>query len=155
MTDTKYQEGLHKHIKVTTKLTHLWTICRAFNLSPDLSGSNGVPCKFAQATRLALAVGMWGHNGRDESVTDKHMKTIELGPPSESFFFQYFTKKIYLSRKFIKNILNTYTLKRYGWFALHHFPTPQYFLHPSKKLLPAVVISLRMEEKQSMYRLKS
>ena len=33
--------------------------------------------------------------------------------------------------------------------------TPQYFLHPPKKLLPAVVISLRMEEKQSMYRLKS
>ena len=46
-------------------------------------------------------------------------------------------------------------MKRYGWFSLHHFPTPQYFLHPSKKLLPAVVISLLMEEEQSMYRLKS
>ena len=46
-------------------------------------------------------------------------------------------------------------MKRYGWLSLHHLPTPQYFLHPPKKLLPAVVISLRMEEKQSMYRLKS
>ena len=26
------------------------------------------------------------------------------------------------------------------WFSLALFPTPQYFLHPSKKLLPAIVI---------------
>ena len=57
MTDTKYQEGLRKQMKVTTKQS------------------------------------MWRHNGRDESITDKHMKTIELGPPSESFLFEYFTKK--------------------------------------------------------------
>ena len=42
-----------------------------------------------------------------------------------------------------------------GWFSLHHFPIPQYFLLPSKKLLAAIVISLYMEEKQLMYRLKS
>ena len=41
------------------------------------------------------------------------------------------------------------------WFSLHHFPIPQYFLHQSKKLLAAIVISSHMEEKQSMYRLKS
>ena len=27
------------------------------------------------------------------------------------------------------------------WFLLHHFPIPQYFLRPSKKLLPTIVIS--------------
>ena len=42
-----------------------------------------------------------------------------------------------------------------GGFRAIKLPTPQYFLHPSKKLLPAVMISLCMEEKQSMYRLKS
>ena len=26
------------------------------------------------------------------------------------------------------------------WFSLHHHPTPQYFLHPSKNLLPIIVI---------------
>ena len=46
-------------------------------------------------------------------------------------------------------------LKRCAWFSLHHFPTPQYFTHPSKKLLPAIVISSYMEQKQPMYRLKS
>ena len=45
--------------------------------------------------------------------------------------------------------------KRYVWFSLRHFPIPQYFLHPSKKLLPAIVISTHMGGKQSMYRLKS
>ena len=153
MTDTKYQEGLHKHIKVSSRTYELFAELLIFP-----------PTSLVRMVSLAnlrkqhdwhSPVSMWGHNGRDEWVTDKHTKTIELGPPSESFFFQYFTKKIYLSRKFIKNIFNTYTLKRYGWFALHHFPTPQYFLHLSKKLLPAVVISLRMEEKQSMYRVKS
>ena len=42
----------------------------------------------------------------------------------------------------------------YVWFSLHHFPIPQYFLCPSKKLLAAIVISSHMEVKQSMYRLK-
>ena len=41
---------------------------------------------------------------------------------------------------FIKNIFDTYALKRYAWFSLHHFPTSQLFLHPSKKLLPLIVI---------------
>ena len=55
----------------------------------------------------------------------------------------------------LKNIFNNFALKRYVCFSLHHFPIPQHFLHPSKKLLPAIRISLHMEEKQSMYRLKS
>ena len=57
ITNTTYQDGLHKQIKATTKLTHLWSICLGFYFFPDLSGSNddGVPCKFAHATRLALA----------------------------------------------------------------------------------------------------
>ena len=33
-------------------------------------------------------------------------------------------------------------------------PYPTTFLHPSKKLHPAIVISSHMEEKQSMYYLK-
>ena len=49
----------------------------------------------------------------------------------------------------IKNIFNTYALKRYVWFSLYHYPTPQYFLHPSKKLLTAIVISLHVEVKKS------
>ena len=40
-------------------------------------------------------------------------------------------------------------------FSLHHFPIPQYFLRPSKKLLAAILISSHMGEKQSMYGLKS
>ena len=55
----------------------------------------------------------------------------------------------------VKNIFNTYALERYAWFSLSHFSTPQYFLYPSKKLLPAIVISSHMEEKLSRYRLKS
>ena len=55
----------------------------------------------------------------------------------------------------MNNIFNTCALKRYVQFSLHHFPTPQYFLHPSKKLLPAILISSFTEEKQSMSRLKS
>ena len=43
----------------------------------------------------------------------------------------------------------------YVWVSLYHFPIPQYFLRPSPKLLAAIVISSRMEVKQSMYRLKS
>ena len=82
-------------------------------------------------------VSMWRNTGSDESVTDKHMKTIEVAPPSGSFLFQYFTKKFTYLDSFIKNIFNTSALKRYGWFSLHHFPTPQYFFNPSKKLLPA------------------
>ena len=65
------------------------------------------------------------------------MKTIEMALPSGSFLFQYFTKKFTYLDSFIKNIFNTSALKRYGWFSLHHFPTPQYFFNPSKKLLPA------------------
>ena len=52
----------------------------------------------------------------------------------------------------LKNIFNNFASKR---FSLHDLPIPQYFLHPSKKLLPAIGISLHMEEKQSMYHLKS
>ena len=40
---------------------------------------------------------------------------------SRSFF------NISLKNKIIKNIFNTYALKRYLWFSLHHFPTPGYF----------------------------
>ena len=36
-----------------------------------------------------------------------------------------------------------------------HVPPPPPPLHPSKKLLSAIGISLHMEEKQSMYHLKS
>ena len=75
------------------------------------------------------------------------MKTIELGPPPSHSFFNISLKKYNYLDSFITNIFNTYTLKRYGWFSLHHLPTPQYFLHPSKKLLPAFVVSLRMQEK--------
>ena len=32
----------------------------------------------------------------------------------------------------MNNILNTYPLNRYMWYLLHHFPTPQYFLHLSR-----------------------
>ena len=75
---------------------------------------------------------------------------------------------------FIKNIFNVVCVafsmcsKRQGSYFVHNygivtFPhnslaprsMPQYFSHPSKKLLPANVISSYMEEKQSMYRLKS
>ena len=52
----------------------------------------------------------------------------------------------------LKNIFNNFALKR---FLLHDLLIPQYFLHPSKKLLPAIGITLHMEEKQSMYHLKS
>ena len=48
----------------------------------------------------------------------------------------------------MENIFN-HALKIYVWFSLHHFPIPQYFLYPSKKLLPAVAIRLHIEEKQS------
>ena len=65
------------------------------------------------------------------------MKTIEMAPPSGSFLFQYFTKRYTYLDSFIKNIFSISALKRYGWFSLHHFPTPQYFFNPSKKLLPA------------------
>ena len=45
-------------------------------------------------------------------------------------------------------------LNDYVWFWLHHFLTPQHFLHLSKKLLPANVINLHMEEKQSLISFK-
>ena len=41
------------------------------------------------------------------------------------------------------------------WFLLHNHPTLQYFLHPDKKLLPAIMISLHMDKKQSWHSLKS
>ena len=69
-------------------------------------------------------VSMWRNTGSDKSVTDKHMKTIEMATPSGSFLFQYFTKKYTYLDSFIKNILSISALKRYGWFSLHHFPTP-------------------------------
>ena len=34
----------------------------------------------------------------------------------------------------MKNIFNTHALKRYVLFSLHHHPTIQYFLHPSKEI---------------------
>ena len=39
---------------------------------------------------------------------------------------------------FRKNLFNTYALKRYVQFSLHHHPTTKYFLNPSKQLLPAI-----------------
>ena len=36
----------------------------------------------------------------------------------------------------IRIFLTHYALKQYVWFSIHHHPTPQFFLHPSKKLLP-------------------
>ena len=51
------------------------------------------------------------------------------------------------------------------WFSLHRFPIPQFFLYPPEKLfparaiimalVPAIVLTSHMEEKQSMYCLKS
>ena len=58
-----------------------------------------------------------------------------------SLLFQYFTKKyiyIYLG-SFVKNIFNTYALKRCACFR-SITSLPQSFLHPSKKLLPPIVI---------------
>ena len=52
-----------------------------------------------------------------------------------------------------KNIFNNFALKRRVVFA--PLLIPQDFLHPSKKLPTAIVISSNMEQKQSMYRLKS
>ena len=34
------------------------------------------------ANKKFSPVTMWRHTGSDESVTDKHMKTIEMAPPS-------------------------------------------------------------------------
>ena len=58
----------------------------------------------------------------------------------------------------IKNIFNTDALKRCMWFLLRHHPIyipHTIFLYPSKKLLPAIMISLYMEENQSKNHLKS
>ena len=46
-----------------------------------------------------------------------------------SVSFPIFHLKICLFsfRYFSKNIFNTYALKGYVWFSLHHFPSPQYF----------------------------
>ena len=30
-------------------------------------------------------------------------------------------------------------MKRHVWFLLHYHPTREYFLHPDKKLLPAII----------------
>ena len=84
-------------------------------------------------------VSMWRHTGSDESVTDKHMKTIEMAPPSGQSFFNISIKYTYLD-SFIKNIFSTSALKRYGWFSLHHFPTPQYFFNPSRNRFPRAVV---------------
>ena len=65
-----------------------------------------------------------------------------MAPPSGQSFFNISRKKYTYLDSFIKNIFNTYTLKGMGGFRSIKLPTPQYFLHPSKKLLPAVVISL-------------
>ena len=55
-------------------------------------------------------------------------------------FFNIALKKYIYLDSFIKNIFITYALKRYACFSLHHFSTAQLFLHPSKKLLPPIVI---------------
>ena len=39
-------------------------------------------------------VSMWRNTGSDESVTDKHMKTIEMAPPSGQSFFNISLKNI-------------------------------------------------------------
>ena len=67
----------------------------------------------------------------------------------KQFLFNVSVKIYSYLDTFIKNIFNTYALKRYVWFSLQHFPTPHYFLHPSKKLLPAILISSNMEEKST------
>ena len=67
------------------------------------------------------------------------------------FLFQYFTKNIPILDSFIKNIFNTYVLKRYVWFLHRRSPTQQYFFHLSKKSPPAIMIRSHMEEKQSMF----
>ena len=72
--------------------------------------------------------------------------------------FRYFASKYAYFDNYrfsVKTIFNPYALKIFVWFSLHYHPSPQYFLHPSKKLLPAIVISSHMEEKRSVHRLKS
>ena len=50
----------------------------------------------------------------------------------------------------INSIFNTYALKRYVWFhSISSLP------HSMFCICPAIVISSHMDEKQSMYRLKS
>ena len=44
----------------------------------------------------------------------------------------------------ITNIFNTCALKGYVWFSLHH--------HPSEKLLPAILFSSHIEEKQELFK---
>ena len=63
----------------------------------------------------------------------------------KSFLFNVSVKIYPYFDSFIKNICNTYALKRYVWFSLQQF----HFLHPSKKLLPAILISSNMEEKST------
>ena len=66
--------------------------------------------------------------------------------------FRYFTSKYACFDNYrfsVKIIFNPYALKICVWFSLHCHPSPQYFLHPSKKLLPAIVISSHMEQKIS------
>ena len=118
--------------KATTKLTHLWSICLGFFLSP----TSPVGMTTVSLANLHLRpdwhspVSMWRNTGSDEPVTDKHMKTIEMAPPSGSFLFQYFSKKYTYLDSVIKNIFSTSTTSKiYGWFSLHHFPTPQYFFN--------------------------
>ena len=50
----------------------------------------------------------------------------------------------------MKNIFKTYALKRCVWFLLNHHPTPQYFLHLSKKLLFTIVISSHMHGRKTI-----
>ena len=62
---------------------------------------------------------------------------------------RYFTSKYAYFDNYrfsVQIIFNPYALKIFVWFSLHYHPSPQYFLHPSKKLLPAIVISSHMEE---------
>ena len=54
----------------------------------------------------------------------------------KSFLFNVSVKIYPYLDSFIKNICNTYALKRCVWFSLQHF----HFLHPSKKLLPALLL---------------
>ena len=85
------------------------SICRAFVMLPGLSGGE-------LSENLCPGVGNL---------------SILLDAVNVVLFSIFHLKKcVYLNHfRYIykKNIFNNYTLKRYMWFSLHHFPIPQYF----------------------------
>ena len=115
---------------------------------------NSVNSKHAHRTQAFVTLSVPGKGHLSENLCSRVGHLSILLEVVKVVSFSLFHKRIHLD-SFIKNIFNTYALKWYVWFWLHHFPTLQYFLHLSKKLLPTNVISLHMEEKQSIYRSKS